>query len=128
GPGIWFQNYGNFNNDTFTSTGAQTIGITGWQNGGVTLTGSTSTGSALANLQGYGSAFLTGDTGQISTGSNIAVGGAGGGNVASVAVSAQGVALPTLAAVTAATTAAAANSTGTGALETALDAAVAGGT
>jgi len=128
GPGVWFQNYGNFHNVTFTSTGAQTIGITGWQNGGVTLTDSTSTGSPLANLQGYGSAFLTGDSGQVTTGSNIVVGGAGGGNIASVSVSTQGLALPALSAVTAATTAAAANSTGTGALETALDAAIAGGT
>jgi hypothetical protein len=128
GPGVWFQNYGNFHNDTFTSTGVQTVGVTGWLNGGATLTGSTSTGSPLANLQGYGSAFLTGDSGQVTTGANIVVGGAGGGNATSVSVSTQGLALPALAAVTAATTAAAANSTGTGALETALDAAIAGGT
>jgi hypothetical protein len=128
GPGVWFQNYGNFHNDTFTSTGAQTVGITGWQNGGVSLTSSTSTGAPLANLQGYGSALLSSDSGQVTTGSNIVVGGEGGANVASVSVSSQGVALPALAPVTSATTAAAANSTGTGALETALDAAIVGGT
>jgi hypothetical protein len=128
GPGVWFQNYGNFHNDTFTSTGVQTIGITGWQNGGVSLTGSTSMGSSLANLQGYGSAFLTGDSGVVTTGANIAIGGPGGGSVASISVSAQGLALPALPAITASTAAAAANSTGTGTLETALDAAIAGGT
>ena len=127
GPGVWFQNYGNFSGNTFASTGAQTIGITGWQNGNSTLVGNTSTGSALANLQGYGATFLTGDIGQVTTGSNIAVGVAGGGNVANVSAGTQGVALPALAAVTAATTAAVANTTGISTLETALDAAVAGG-
>src|SRR6266404_2119328 len=134
GAGVWFQNYGNFNNDTFESSGSQTVGITGWQSGNATLIGNTSTytgtganPTSLAILQGYGATFLTGDTGQVVTGSNIAVSGAGGGNVAHVSVSTQGMALPTLAAVTSATTAATASSTGTGALETALKAAVAGG-
>src|SRR5581483_5883604 len=62
GQGVWFQNYGNFTDNTFESSGAQNMGITGWQNGGSTLVGnvSTWTGSGadpttLANLQGYGS-------------------------------------------------------------------------
>src|SRR6266446_2312385 len=128
GPGVWVQNYGNFNDNTFTSSGAQTIGITGWLNGGATLIGNTATGSSLANLQGYGSAFESGDSGQIVTGSNIAVGGDGGGNTAHVTVDTHGMAMPVVAGVTAATTAAVASSTGAGPLETALDAAIAGGT
>jgi hypothetical protein len=131
GEGVEFWNAGNFNDDTFTNTGAQTVGINGWLTGGISLIGNTSTGSAsnpLANLQGNGSAFLTGNNGQVVTGSNVTTSGAGGGDVAQVSVSTQGVSLPVLAPVTAATTAGVPDSNGTSALETALKAAVAGDT
>ena len=44
GTGIDFQNYGNFNDNTFATSGAQTVGITGYlANGGSTLVGNVST-------------------------------------------------------------------------------------
>jgi hypothetical protein len=129
GPGVWFQNYANFNNDTFESSGAQTVGITGWLNGNATLFGNTSTytgtGSAptvLANLQGNGSVAMAGG-GNVITGPNVTMGVA----PLNVTVGTQGVPMPALPAVTAATSAATPSSTGTGALETALKAAMAGG-
>ncbi|TXL79499.1 hypothetical protein FHP25_06020 [Vineibacter terrae] len=135
GPGVWFQNYGNFNNNTFTTSGVQGVGIQGYLAGSATLVGNTSTytgaGSdptALADLQGNGGAFLVGDSGRIVTGSSVAVSGVGGGNEAHVVVDSQGVALPTLAAVSAATTASVASSTGTDAVESALRSAIASGT
>ncbi|HYD04592.1 MAG TPA: Ig-like domain-containing protein, partial [Reyranella sp.] len=134
GYGVWFQNYGNFDNNTFTTSGSQMVGVTGWLNGNATVVNSSSvwTGSGadpttLANLNGYGGVFTSGDTGKIVTGSSLSVGTAGGGNLAQVSVSGQGVAQPTLQAVSAATTAPLANSNGTGAVETALKAAVATG-
>jgi hypothetical protein len=134
GAGIWFQCFGNFNDDTFTTSGSQTTGISGYLAGNATLIGNTSTytgtgtnPTTLANLQGSGSLFATGDNGTLVTGSNIAVSPVGDGDLAHITVSNQGVALPTLAAVTAATTAAVATSTGTGPLETGLKAAMAGG-
>lgn len=133
--GVWFQNYGNFSDNDFTSSGAQTYGITGWLNGGATVIGNTSTytgtgadSTVLANLQGVGSAFLSDDNGNIVTGANVAVSGEGGGNLAHVSYASQGVALPTLAAVTAATTADVATSSGTGPLELALKDAIASNT
>ncbi|HKU98032.1 MAG TPA: Ig-like domain-containing protein, partial [Vineibacter sp.] len=135
GVGVWFQNYGNFNNNTFTTSGAQSIGIKGYLAGNATLVGNTSTytgtGSdptSLADLQGNGGAFLASDSGKIVTGSSVAVSGVGGGNEAHVVVDSHGVALPTLAAVDAGTTAAAASSAGSGVLESALRSAIAGGT
>jgi hypothetical protein len=134
GPAVWFQNYGNFTDNTFESSGAQTVGITGWQNGGSTVVGniSTWTGSGadpttLANLQGYGSVYATGDVGKMVTGSSLSVSGLGGGNAASVSVSTAGVALPSLSAVTGATTAALATSNTGSPVETALKTAVASG-
>ena len=135
GAGVWFQNYGNFNNNIFTTSGAQGIGIKGYLAGNATLVGNTSTytgtGSdptSLADLQGNGGAFLASDSGKIVTGSSVAVSGVGGGNEAHVVVDSHGIELPTLAAVSAATTAAVTSSTGTEALESALRAAIAGGT
>mgnify|MGYP006316482343 CR=1 FL=1 len=37
--GIWFQNFGNFTNNTFTSSGVQTVGLDGYLTGGATLIG-----------------------------------------------------------------------------------------
>jgi len=135
GPGVSFQNYGNFNNNTFTTSGAQSIGIKGYLAGEATLIGNTSTytgagpdPTTLADLQGNGGAFLASDSGKIVTGSSVSVNGVGGGNDAHVVVDSHGVALPALPAVTAATTADMPSSTGTQALESALQAAIAGGT
>src|SRR5262249_7103216 len=97
-------------------------------NGGATLINNTSSGSDLANLQGYGQVFHTGDGGNVITGPALTSAGLGGGNIAQVTVGSQGVAQPTLSPVTAATTAATPDSTGNGALESALDAAFASGT
>ena len=134
GAGVWFQNFGNFHDDTFSGSGTQTVGISGYLAGTATLSDNTSiyTGkgadpTVLANLQGSGTAFVAGDLGKVVTGSNVVVGGIGSANLIHVAVSTDGVPLPALAAVTAATTAATATSTGTGAVESALKAALAGG-
>jgi hypothetical protein len=133
GAGVMFANYGNFNYDTFSTSGSQTVGISGYL-GQATLIGDTSTytgtGSdptVLANLQGNGGAFLAGISGPVVTGANVATSGPGGGNWADVSVGTQGVALPTLDPVTAATTTPVPSSTGTDALETALRAALTGG-
>ncbi|HEX9328997.1 MAG TPA: right-handed parallel beta-helix repeat-containing protein, partial [Reyranella sp.] len=135
GVGVWFQNFGNFNDNTFASSGAQAVGISGYLAGGATLVGNSSTytgagadTTALASLQGNGAAFLTDDSGKVVTGQNVAVSGAGGGNLTHVTVSTDGVDLAAPAPVAAITTAAVANSSGTGVLETALKAALAGGT
>jgi hypothetical protein len=135
GTGVWFQNYGNFNNDTFSSSGAQNTGVSGYVVGNSSLvnsssawTGSGSDPTTLANLQGNGGAFITGDTGHIVTGSGISVGGEGGDNQTSETVSSQGLTAPTLSPITAATTAAVADSNGGGPIETALKAAIANGT
>ncbi len=133
GQGVFFQNYGNFTDNTFESSGAQGMGITGWQNGGSTLVGNvgTWTGSGadpttLANLQGYGTVYATGDTGHVVTGSSLSVSGLGGGDSASVTHSSTGVALPSLSAVTTSTTAAPATTNTGSPVETALKAAAAG--
>jgi hypothetical protein len=133
GAGVWFQNYGNFNNDTFTTSGSQTTGIDGYL-GSATLIGNSSayTGTGtdptvLANLQGNGQIFASGNSSALVTGANVAISEPGDGSLAHVVTSDQGVALPTLTPVTAATTASVASSGGTGALEAALTAAMAGG-
>jgi hypothetical protein len=131
GDGVMFQNYGDFNDNTFTNSGAQTIGISGYLAGDGTLIDNTSTytGSGanptqLANLQGHGNLLEIGNTGSIVTATTVAAGGMGSGDHAAVTVSAHGVALPTLSAV-AATPAALSSSTGTSALETAMQSAFA---
>jgi len=43
GQGVWFQNYGNFTDNTFETSGTQNVGITGWQNGGSTVVGNVGT-------------------------------------------------------------------------------------
>src|SRR5918993_126356 len=133
--GIWFQNFGYFNNNTFTTSGVQGTGLGGWVTGNVAVTGSRSvyTGSGsdptvLANLQGTGSAYVVGDTGRIITGSALAVSGLDGGNAAQLTVSNQGAAVPWSSSLAAAAPPATASSTGTGALETALRTALNGGT
>ena len=79
GPGVWLQN-------TPTSTTTRSRAPARRRSDHRlaerrrTLLGNTATGSSLANLQGYGSAFVSGDSGQIVTGSNIAMSGDGGGN------------------------------------------------
>ncbi|MBS0524337.1 MAG: right-handed parallel beta-helix repeat-containing protein, partial [Proteobacteria bacterium] len=133
GSGVWIQNYGNFDNNTFESTGAQTVGITGWLNGEATVVGNTSTwhGSGsdpttLANLQGYGYVYATGDHGNIVTGSSLSVSSLGGGDAASITHSSSGISLPSLSAVTAATTTAPAATSTANPVETALKAAAGG--
>ena len=133
--GIWFQNFGYFNNNTFTTSGVQGTGVGGWVTGNTVVTNSRSvyTGSGsdptvLANLQGTGRAYVVGDTGKIITGSSLAVSGLGGGNAAQLTVSSQGAAVPWLSSFAAAAPPATASSTGTGALETALRTALNGGT
>ncbi|MBS0219349.1 MAG: M10 family metallopeptidase C-terminal domain-containing protein [Proteobacteria bacterium] len=132
--GIWFEGFGNFNNDNFISSGAQTTAISGYLQGNATLIGNTSTytgagpdPTVLANLQGAGNVFATGDTGTLVTGSNVSVSPAGDGDLAHISVSSQGVALTALPPVTAATAAPVDTSTGTGALEAALKGALTGG-
>jgi Ca2+-binding RTX toxin-like protein len=135
GIGIWFQNYGYFNNNTFTSSGVQGTGISGYVTGATSVTGSHSvwTGSGtdttvLANLQGFGGAYLDGDSGKIVTGSSLSVSGLGGGNLAQVTVSNAGAGVAPVAGLSASTTFPTASSTGTGTLETALRTALQGGT
>ena len=124
GYGIWFQNYGNFTNNTFSSSGVQATGIVGYLAGGATLignssvyTGAGSNTTVLANLQGHGDLYMTDDSGEVVAGSGVSVSGLGGGNVADVSVTSEDFVLPELEAITAATTAPVANSIGTGALE-----------
>ena len=109
--------------------------FSGYLAGGATLVGNSSTytgtgadTTTLASLQGNGTAFLADDSGKLVTGQNVAVSGTGGGNLTHVTVSTDGVEVATLAPVTAVTTAAVAASNGTGVLETALKAALGGGT
>ncbi len=135
GDGIWFQNFGDFHNNTFTTSGVQATGIDGYLTNGATLIGNASvyTGAGtntttLANIQGFGTLYALNDTGKVVTGSSVAVSGLGGGNTATVSTATSSIAMPTLQAITAATTAAVANSTGTGTLETALRNALNGGT
>ncbi|WP_373867925.1 right-handed parallel beta-helix repeat-containing protein, partial [Reyranella soli] len=124
GAGIDFQNYGNFTDNVFSTSGRQTVGIDGFLAGTATLVGNS--GSALADLQGSGVLFMTGNDGKVVTGPNL-VPNATGGDMAHVTTGTAGVALPTLAAITAATTAAKPSSTGTGTVESALRAAIADG-
>ena len=131
GAGATFQNYGNFDDNTFSTSGSQTIGMSAYLVNTATLVNNTSTytgaGSdptVLANMRGPGGLFVAGDSGPIVTEPSVQTGAI----LANVLVGTQGVAVPTLAPVTAATTAPAASSTGTGALETALKTAMASGT
>lgn len=136
GAGIWFQNFGSFNDNDFSSSGTQSVGITGYLAGNATLIGneSTWTGSGppdttvLANVQGNGGLFLCGDDRSVVTGSNVLVSGEGGGNLASVTVAAQGVALPVLEDVSQSMVAAKASSAGPDVVENALRAAIADNT
>lgn len=124
GAGIAFQNYGNFTANVFATSVSQAVGIDGFLAGTATLVGNA--GGALADLQGSGVLFTTGNSGEIVTGPQL-VPNAMGGDMAHVMAGSVGVALPALAAVTVGTTAARPSSTGTGAVEGALRAAVAGG-
>jgi len=133
--GIWFQNYGYFNNNTFQTSGVQGTGITGYVTGQTTVTGSRSayTGSGsdptvLANLQGPGSAYIVGDTGKLITGSALTVSGLGGGNEAQVTTSNQGSSVPWSSSLASVASTATASSAGTGTLESALRSALTGGT
>ena len=91
-------------------------------------TGSGSDTTVLANLQGPGFAYMTGDTGKVITGPALSVGGPGGDTEADVTVSNLGTSVASLASITSGMTAAASASSGTGALEAALRAALSGGT
>lgn len=133
GDGVMFQNYGNFNDDTFTTSGSQTVGISGYI-GSATLVDNTSayTGSGadpttLANLQGQGSVLNVGNTGSVVTGANLATAALASTTQASVSVSTEGVTLPALAPVTAADSAPF-SSPGSGALATAMQSAFAANT
>jgi hypothetical protein len=75
GAGVWFQNFGNFNDDTFSTSGVQTDGISGYLAGNATLisdtstyTGSGTNSTVLANVSGNGSLFTAGDSGTLVTG------------------------------------------------------------
>ncbi len=127
GAGVAFQNYGNFDGNVFSTAGAQTVGIDGFIAGAATLVGnSTTSGAMLADIQGSGVLFVADNSGEIVDGPDL-VPNAMGGDMATVTAGTAGVALPTLAAITAGTTAARPDSTGTGAVEVALTAAIAGG-
>ena len=133
--GIWFQNFGYFNNNTFQTSGIQGTGIAGYVTSQTTVMGSRSvyTGSGsdptvLANLQGFGGAYLVGDTGKIVTGSALAVSGLGGGNTAEVTVSNLGASVAWASSLTSVATTVTASSTGTGTLEMALRTALSSGT
>ncbi|MBX3500382.1 MAG: FG-GAP repeat protein [Alphaproteobacteria bacterium] len=135
GAGIWFQNFGGFNDNDFSSSGAQSVGIKGYLTGNATLIGneSTWTGSGadttvLANVQGSGGLFLCSDGETVVTGANVLVSGAGGGNLAHVTVATQGVALPTLEAPSPVAMLPLPDSAGTGVVEGALRSAIADGT
>ncbi len=107
GDGVVFQNYGNFNDNTFTTSGAQTVGISGYLgtasliDNTSTYMGSGSDPTALANLHGSGNLIEIGNTGSIVTTADVATSGVS----AAVSVSTQGVALPVLQPMTGATTA-----------------------
>src|SRR5260370_6447602 len=123
GAGATFQNYGNFDDNTFSTSGSQTIGMSAYLvntatlvNNASTYTGAGSDPTVLANMRGPGGLFVAGDSGPIVTEPSVQTGPI----LANVSVGTQGVAVPTLAPGTAATTAPAASSTGTGAVETAL--------
>src|SRR5882757_466817 len=131
GIGANFANYGNFDDNTFSTSGSQTIGMSAYLvntatlvNNASTYTGAGSDPTVLANMRGPGGLFVAGDSGPIVTEPSVQTGAI----LANVLVGTQGVAVPALAPVTAATTAPAASSTGTGALETALKTAMASGT
>ncbi len=124
GAGIAFQNYGNFSDNVFSTFGRQTVGIDGFLAGTATLVANR--GATLADLQGTGVLYMTGNDGAVVTGPSL-VPNALGGDMAHVTTGTAGVALPTLAPITAATTAARPSSTGTGPLEGALRAAIADG-
>src|SRR5258708_5250051 len=126
-----FQNYGHLHDNTFSASGSQTIGMSAYLVNTATLVNNTSTytgaGSdptVLANMRGPGGLFVAGDSGPIVTEPSVQTGAI----LANVLVGTHGVAVPTLAPGTAATTAPAASSTGTAALETALKPAMASGT
>src|SRR5579864_2702027 len=78
GDGVAFQSYGNFNHDVFTTSGSQTVGVSGFVSAATlfdntsTYTGSGSDPTHLANLQGAGSVLDIGNTGSVVTGSSIA--------------------------------------------------------
>jgi hypothetical protein len=134
GSGVTFWNYGNFSGNTFTSSGTQTIGIDGYLAGQATLNGNASSYSGagpdptlLADLQGNGSLFLGDNSGRIASGPGLLINEMAG-DLTEVTRTTIGVALPSLAAITAATTAPVPESTGTGVLETTLRSAIAGGT
>ncbi len=134
GYGVWVQNYANFDNYTFTTSGTQAVGITGWMNGNASVvntksvwTGAGSDPTTLVNLNGYGGLYTSNDVGKIVNG-NLTLSTTGGGNLAQVSTSTAGVAEPGLPAITAATTAAVATTNGTSAVEVALKTAVATGT
>src|SRR4029450_13856316 len=124
GAGVTFWNYGNFSGNTCSTSGPQTVGIAGFLAGTATLVGNT--GGALADLQGSGVLFLTDNSGAVVSGPHL-VPNAMGGDMAHVTAGTVGVAMPTLAAVTAGTTAARPDSTGTGAGGGGRRAAIAGG-
>ncbi|MBI2736117.1 MAG: right-handed parallel beta-helix repeat-containing protein [Rhodospirillales bacterium] len=129
GAGITFQNYGRFSDNVFSSSGPQAVGIDGYLAGTTTVVGNTGSGPSqtmLADLQGSGVLFMTDNNGEIVTGPSL-VPGAMDGDMVHMTASTVGVALPELADVTAATTAARSGSTETSVLGDALQSALSGG-
>jgi len=131
GAGATFQNYGNFDDNTFSTSGSQTIGMSAYLVNTATLvnnasmyTGGGSDPTVRRHMRGPGGLFVAGDSGPIVTEPSVQTGPI----LASVLVGTQGVAVPTLAPVTAATTAPGGQQHRNGALETALKTAMASGT
>lgn len=129
GVGANFQCFGNFNNDSFTSTqsGLQTVGIRGYLAGDATLDGNSAHGGTLATLAGTGNVLEANNTGMITNASGVTAQGLGADNHASVTASNTGVSVPALNPITAADTANLAASNTGSALETALKAAFSSG-
>ena len=85
GAGVAFQNYGNFSDNIFSSSGAQTVGIDGFLAGTATLVGNSGTytgtapdPTALADLQGSGVLFVTDNSGQVVSGPQLVPNALGG--------------------------------------------------
>ena len=132
GVGVWFQNFGNFNDNTFASSGEQTVGVSGYLAGDATFVGNTSTytgsGADPTTWRTCRAMVRRSWRRQRQGRDRIQRGGErhGRGQPHPCHGEQRRRRAAALAAVTAATTAAVATSTGTGPLEAALKAALAG--
>jgi hypothetical protein len=126
GAGVRFENYGIFTENTFATSGSQTVGISGYLTGGAILNGNSARYSGagadptvLANLQGHGSLDFTGD-GTVITGPEVTMG-----SDADVTVGTRNVMIPALPLTT--STGTSGDSGTTSGLGAALKAAIQGG-